>query len=239
MKSIKMPNNNSARCVIVFLKVPQKSKVKTRLSKFLDPEIVVDIYKNFVADILGMLNRSPYRIIVGYYPPHAQPEAVEWLGPGYTLMPQLGNNLGKRMANAFDKIFSKGYQRALLLGTDFPDLPESIVDEAFKSLDHNDAVIGPAVDGGYYLIGFKSDSYLPEAFDGIPWGTENVFEKTMKVFRKHGLKIHALPKWRDIDTYEDLKFFINTYAQKQSTALNTAAYLSNIELDTNTSEAIE
>ncbi len=227
---MKKPDNHSMRCVIVFLKVPQKSRVKTRLSKFLDPEIVVDIYKNFVADILGMLNRSPYRITVGYYPPHAQSEAVAWLGPGYTLMPQKGNNLGKRMANAFDKMFSKGYQHALLMGTDFPDLPGSIVDEAFKSLDNNDAVIGPAVDGGYYLIGFKSTTFLPQIFDDIPWGTEDVFEMTVKIFQKNKFKLHVLPKWRDIDTYEDLKFFYKTYSHKESTASNTAAYLASIKL---------
>ncbi len=228
-----MPNNNSARCVIVFLKVPQKSRVKTRLSKFLDPEIVVDIYKNFVADILGMLNKSPYRTIVAYYPPHAQSEAVEWLGPGYTLMPQKGKNLGKRMAHAFDKMFSKGYQHVLLIGTDFPDLPESIIDETFKSLHNNDAVIGPAVDGGYYLIGFKSNTFLPQIFDDIPWGTEDVFEITVKIFQNNKFKLHVLPKWRDIDTYEDLVFFIKTHVGKQSAAVNTAAYLSSIKLNAN------
>ncbi len=226
-----MPDNHSTRCVIVFLKVPQKSRVKTRLSKFLGPEIAVDIYRNFVADILGMLNKSPYRIIVGYYPPHAQSEAVEWLGPGYTLMPQKGNNLGKRMANAFDKIFSKGYQHALLIGTDFPDLPESIVNEAFKSLDNNDAVIGPAVDGGYYLIGFNSSTFLPQIFDDMPWGTEDVFEITVKTFQNNKSKIHVLPKWRDIDTYEDLDFFIKTHGGKQSAAANTTAYLASIKLN--------
>lgn len=134
------------------------------------------------------------------------------------------------MANAFEKMFSKGYQHALLMGTDFPDLPGSIVDEAFKSLDNNDAVIGPTVDGGYYLIGFKSTTFLPQVFDDIPWGTEDVFEMTVKVFQKNKFKLHVLPKWRDIDTYEDLKFFYKTYSQKESSASNTAAYLASIKL---------
>jgi len=221
-------NNRQNQCVIVFLKVPQKTSAKTRLAKSLGQEAATNLYINFVTDILVTLKRNRHKFIICFYPPHAQPEAADWLGHTQTLLPQRGDNLGARMSNAFIHSFSKGFQNVLLMGTDFPDLPAEIIDTAFHSLSENDAVMGPSVDGGYYLIGFSADTFLPAVFEDMPWGTEDVFEKTMKVFRNKGLKVHVLPKWRDIDTYEDLEFFIKTYTESQPTASNTAAYLKSI-----------
>ena len=194
----------------------------------MDKEIVANIYKNFVTDTLETLQRGRYNFNICFYPPQALFEATAWLGHSHTLLPQRGNNLGARMSNAFVKIFSKGFQNVLLMGTDFPDLPAKIIDTAFHSLAANDAVIGPSVDGGYYLIGFNADTFLPAVFDDMPWGTEDVFEKTIKVFSNKGLKVYVLPKWRDIDTYQDLEFFIKTYTENQPTASSTAAYLKSI-----------
>jgi len=225
---VDLPNNHKDRCVIVFLKVPQKTSVKTRLAESLGQDIATDLYKYFVADILETLKKSRHNFIICFYPPDDRPEAAGWLGHSQTLLPQLGNNLGTRMSNAFDDSFSKGFRNMILIGTDFPDLPAEIIDQAFKYLPENDAVIGPSVDGGYYLIGFNADTFLPAVFDDMPWGTENVFEKTIKVLNNKGLKIHILPKWRDIDTFEDLEVFYKTYSENKSTATNTAAYLKRI-----------
>ncbi len=199
--------------------------MKTRLAKVLGPEAATDLYVHFVTDILETLQRGRHKLIICFYPPDAQPEAAGWLGQDQILWPQQGDSLGSRMANAFIRSFSKGYQKVLLMGTDFPDLPTAFIDSAFHNLAANDAVIGPSVDGGYYLIGFRADTFWAAVFDAMPWGAEDVFEKTMTVFRSKGLKVHVLPEWRDIDTYEDLEFFIKTYTERQSTAFNTAAYL--------------
>jgi len=224
------PADPNDQCVIVFLKVPQRVPVKTRLSKSLDQEIVVNLYKNFVLDVLGMLQTGRHTTVIGFYPPQALREITSWLGRDHDYLPQQGDDLGQRMENAFDSIFQTGFRQVLLLGTDFPDLPGSIIDEAFESLHKNDAVIGPAVDGGYYLIGFNSHSFLPAVFDKIPWGSDTVFEKTMTVLGSNRSRIHVLPQWRDIDTYQDLEFFIKRHAEKGSAASNTAAYLANIKL---------
>jgi rSAM/selenodomain-associated transferase 1 len=224
------PADPNDQCVIVFLKVPLRVPVKTRLSKSLDQEIVVNLYKNFVLDVLGMLQTGRHTTVICFYPPQALQEAISWLGRNYDYLPQQGNDLGKRMENAFDSIFQKGFRQVLLLGTDFPDLPGSIIDEAFESLHKNDAVIGPAVDGGYYLIGFNLHSFLPKVFDKIPWGSDTVFQKTITVLGSNRSRIHVLPQWRDIDTYQDLKFFIKRHAENGSTASNTAAYLAGIKL---------
>lgn len=225
---MKHSSNYKNQCVVVFLKIPQKTGVKTRLAKTLGKDIVVDLYKNFVADILETLKNIQCDFIICFYPSNAQTQAAEWLGPDHTFLPQQGNNLGARMSNAFVDSFSKGFRHVLLIGTDFPDLSAQIIDNAFQCLPENDAVIGPSVDGGYYLIGFNADTFLSAVFDDMAWGTVNVFEKTMQAFNNKKLKVHVLPPWRDIDTYEDLKFFCKTYSEKQCAALHTAAYLKRI-----------
>ncbi len=230
--ALNSPADPNDQCVIGFLKVPPRVPVKTRLSKSLGREIVVNLYKNFVLDVLEMLQTGRHTVVICFYPPQALHEITSWLGRdhGYDYLPQQGDDLGQRMENAFDKMFYKGYQRAILMGTDFPDLPGRIIDEAFESLHKNDVVIGPTVDGGYYLIGFNSHSFLPAVFDKMPWGSDSVFQKTVTVLKSNRSRIHFLPPWRDIDTYQDLEFFIKRHATQGSAASNTAAYLAGIKL---------
>jgi glycosyltransferase A (GT-A) superfamily protein (DUF2064 family) len=109
------------------------------------------------------------------------------------------------MKNSFVEAFKMGSKRVVLIGSDIPDLPLEFIEEAFSSLKKEDAVIGPAYDGGYYLIGFKEKTFSPKAFDGMAWGTETVFNETMKVLKGLRQKIHTLPYQKDIDTIEDLK----------------------------------
>ena len=225
------PNCQKDRCILVFLKVPQKSVVKTRLAKVLGQGAAAGLYQNFVFDLLDTLNSGCFRFTICFHPPQARSEVADWLGHPYPVLPQQGNNLGERMANAFKQAFSQGFRHVLLVGTDFPDLPAAILDQAFNNLPENNGVIGPSTDGGYYLIGFNRNTFLPAVFDEMPWGTETVFEKTLKVFNSNRHKIHVLPKWRDIDTFEDLEFFIKTYSPKKSRASKTAAYLKSIGFD--------
>jgi glycosyltransferase A (GT-A) superfamily protein (DUF2064 family) len=109
------------------------------------------------------------------------------------------------MKNAFFEVFSKGYQNTILIGSDSPDLPGTLIEEAFLSLRDHGAVIGPSLDGGYYLIGFRADTFLPEVFDRMPWSTPDVFTRTVGIFQKKDFLIHILPQWRDVDTFDDLK----------------------------------
>jgi rSAM/selenodomain-associated transferase 1 len=120
-------------------------------------------------------------------------------------MPQAGEDLGERMKNGFVEALSMNFKRVVLIGSDIPDLPLEFIEEAFTSLQEKDAVIGPALDGGYYLIGFKKETFSPRVFEGIHWSTESVFEKTLKVLQQEGLTVHTLQPLRDIDTVEDLR----------------------------------
>jgi rSAM/selenodomain-associated transferase 2 len=129
------------------------------------------------------------------------------------------------MKIAFTRCFSEGFQSVAIIGSDSPDLPHRIIVEAFQALDKHGAVIGPSLDGGYYLIGFSRASFIPEAFDGIAWGTESVFEKTMQRLRDVGIQPHVLPPWRDIDRPEDVAALIRDNEKTDFAGSKTMSWL--------------
>jgi len=200
-------------CLLLFVKYPDKGKVKSRLSKEFGEDTVLLLYEAFVLDVLETLNKGKYRFKIYFHPPSAQEKIASWLGKSYLYMLQNGSDLGEKMKNAFASAFSEGFEKVILIGSDIPDLPKEIIDEAFAS--DGEAVIGPATDGGYYLIGFKRDTFLPHIFEGMQWSTASVFERTMEIFRKHSYNVYILPQWRDVDTPEDLKTF---YERNRNTA---------------------
>jgi len=192
-------------CLLLFVKYPDKGKVKSRLSKEFGEDTVLLLYEAFVLDVLETVKKGKCRLKICFDPPSAQEKIASWLGKSYVYMPQNGSDLGEKMKNAFASAFSEGFEKVMLIGSDIPDLKKEVIDEAFAS--DADAVIGPAADGGYYLIGFQRDSFLPHIFEGMQWSTASVFERTMELFRKHSCKVHILPRWRDVDTPEDLRAF--------------------------------
>jgi uncharacterized protein len=192
------------RCLLVMVRAPIRGRVKSRMALSLDEEIVLDLYRAFVLDTLATASALLIPVVVCFEPADATDEVARWLGDGFTYLAQKGEDLGQRMENAFRHLFSEGYQCAVLVGSDTPDLPEELIREAFVSLKQKDAVIGPARDGGYYLIGFKGDRLLPEVFQDIPWGEDCVFPRTMDFFRKHLYDVHILAEWHDMDRVEDL-----------------------------------
>ena len=192
------------KCILVFLKTPERGMVKSRLSKDMDEDVALLLYKNFILDLLETLQKGRFAIKICFYPPNSKEKVSNWLGKNYSYMPQNGIDLGERMKNAFREAFSEGFSKVLLIGSDIPDLTTAVINEAF-AFDNNAAVIGPAFDGGYYLIGFKDNTFLPDVFEGIQWGQEMVFEKTMEIFKKHNYAIHLLPQWQDIDKLDDLQ----------------------------------
>jgi glycosyltransferase A (GT-A) superfamily protein (DUF2064 family) len=109
------------------------------------------------------------------------------------------------MKNCFQRCFADGFSQVVIIGSDIPDLPPETFAEAFTALERRDAVIGPAVDGGYYLVGFREETFIPEAFEGIAWSTEGVFAETLERLIRAGVGVHRLPSRRDVDTPEDLR----------------------------------
>jgi rSAM/selenodomain-associated transferase 1 len=214
-------------CILLFVKFPEEGSVKTRLAKDIGPGFVQTLYRNFVLDLLETLKKSKWPIIIHFHPSGSGNAISSWLGKNYLYAPQNGADLGERMKNAFTDAFADGFSKVIIIGSDLPDLQKNILDMAFKALHVNDIVIGPSVDGGYYLIGFRHNSFLPEVFKGISWGTDTVLKDTLKILREKNYKAHFLPELRDVDTIEDLKAL---YERNKDTAFadsRTMKFISN------------
>ncbi len=198
---------HSDRLCILFIKAPLPGTVKSRLAAAIGSEAAADLYRMLVLDAVDMLAGTGHDVRIYYAPPEASILVAEMLGRDRPLLPQSGNDLGEKMENALRDAFSLGCDRAILVGSDIPELSAAIIDQAFAALERNDTVLGPASDGGYYLIGFRKNSLLPDVFRGIAWSTPSVFEETMKVMHSKSLRVHVLPGLHDVDTAADLKEF--------------------------------
>ena len=157
------------RCLLFFIKNPEKGKVKTRLASAIGDEMAVKLYRRFLFEMLSTLNRGTFLFYLCFYPGDSLNELKDWLGDHYLYAPQMGENLGERMKNGFMEAFSMNFKRVVLIGSDIPNLPLEFIEEAFNSLGEKDAVIGPSFDGGYYLIGFRDKTFSPEVFEGIQY----------------------------------------------------------------------
>jgi len=191
--------------LLFFIKNPEKGRVKTRLASAIGDEMALKLYRRFLLEMLSTLNRGTFLFYLWFYPGDSLNDLKNWLGDHYLYAPQMGENLGERMKNGFMEAFSMNFKRVVLIGSDIPDLPLEFIEEAFTALRNHDVVIGPALDGGYYLIGFRDETFSPKVFGGIPLSTEHVFEDTMKVLDREELTVHLLKPLRDIDTIEDLR----------------------------------
>jgi len=136
----------------------------------------------------------------------------QWLGSGIIFSQQESGDLGERMHAAFFKAFKSNLQRVVLVGTDIPGLSIDLLHKAFESMTMHDVVMGPATDGGYWLIGMKRPFNL---FQNIDWGTENVFAQTIALTKKEGLRVCLLDPLTDIDTKEDLKKLSSDFIHKK------------------------
>tara|TARA_Y100000310_G_C20702969_1_gene831806 strand:+ start:7137 stop:7793 length:657 start_codon:yes stop_codon:yes gene_type:complete len=202
--------------IIFFVKYPEKGKVKTRLAKSIGDEHALGLYKCMVEDILAMLKDTGIDFTIFYSPDDKENELKEWLGDN-KFVAQQGKDLGEKMKNAFTFVFKDDeIKNAIIIGSDSPDIPEKLIFEAFDPLEKNEAVIGPSFDGGYYLLGFTKQSFIPEVFNGIDWSTEKVFEQTMKILLDHNKKVSLLQRWADIDTIDELKEFAEKNKNKES-----------------------
>ncbi len=212
-------------CVLLFVKFPEKEKVKHRLAVALTEEIAVELYRNFVLDTLSMLEELSLPFFVCFYPPEDQKKFIAWLGTQYPFLPQEGTDFGRRMRGCFEKAFVLGFHRVVLIGSDSPDLPSGYLKGALSALQKQDAVLGPAVDGGYYLIGFRKETFTPSVFDNIPWSTPSVLAKTMTILKKANRSIHVLPPWSDVDTIDDLDLLISRSDNTAFKSSRTISYI--------------
>lgn len=190
--------------LLVFLKRPAAGEVKTRLAAALGSAVAADLYRVLAEEVVRRTapREAEYARLLFFTPPEARGEMEAWL-PGEAWLAQQGADLGARMDAAFAEAFRRGARRAALVGSDSPWVSRERVLEALRSLDDHDAVLGPASDGGYYLLAL--DRPRPELFQGIAWSTPSVFAATVERAGALGLAVRMLGVLPDVDTLDDVR----------------------------------
>lgn len=186
--------------LLIFTKNPVPGKVKTRLAATVGNVVAFSVYKQLVKHTSVITSGLPVDKFVFYSDEVVQEDV--WNKKHYLKQLQQGNNLGERMNNAFVLTFKKGVNKVVVIGTDCPGLDAVIIMNAFTYLDKYNVVIGPAADGGYYLLGMKQ--HHPQLFENIPWSTDIVFEETISKCVASQLDYWLLPVLNDIDKEKDL-----------------------------------
>ena len=189
----------SKNLLLIFTRNPELGKVKTRLAKSIGNKNALDIY-NLLLNKTKEITQNTTCDKAVYYSIKVRENDI-WEASIYQKHQQEGKDLGVRMQNAFKKSFTTGYQKVIIIGSDLFDLTENHIHDAFEKLETNDVVIGPAEDGGYYLLGMKK--LEPHIFENKDWGTSSVREETLKDLQK--VNVHLLEELNDIDVIEDIE----------------------------------
>lgn len=187
--------------VMLFAKAPRLGMVKTRLARDIGDARALDVYRS-VGHHVAAAVAAEYPVTVWYDPPDAEPEMRSWLGD-YECREQVGRDLGERMARAFREHFARGEHPVVAIGADAPAVSAQTIADAEALLRGADVVIGPAHDGGYYLLG--SDRPHDDLFRDVPWGSADVLGITVRHCADLHLSVGLLEVQRDIDTVEDLR----------------------------------
>tara|TARA_R110002072_G_scaffold303094_1_gene493214 strand:+ start:13472 stop:14164 length:693 start_codon:yes stop_codon:yes gene_type:complete len=200
------------RTLGIFAKQPVPGRVKTRLARDWGNERAAALYECFVRDLLSRFVRDGNRRVIGFAPDND--EARQWFdtasqpltdAEAWTLWPQPESNLGGRMTTFFETWTESADHRTILIGSDSPSLPDEYLEQAWLLLETNDCVLGPATDGGYYLIGLRgtvADFGAP--FRNVEWSTAGVLAQTVERLKQHDLSLGLLPPWYDVDSVEDV-----------------------------------
>jgi rSAM/selenodomain-associated transferase 1 len=194
----------SENALVVFVKRPAPGAVKTRLAATIGRAAAARLHRALAEHVLESTTprAGEYERLVFFDPPDALADMRAWL-PGVRLLPQSSGDLGDRMADAFARAFARGARRVAIVGTDTPDVSRETVTEALAALEASDVVIGPAEDGGYYLLALKTPRR--ELFSGIAWSTPSVCAETQARAGAAGLSVCRLRPLRDVDTLDDLR----------------------------------
>jgi rSAM/selenodomain-associated transferase 1 len=190
--------------LLVLVKEPSPGQVKTRLAQTIGAKAAAELYRLLSEEVLRRTapRESEHQRLVFFAPSQARAAMACWL-PGETLIAQVEGDLGARMAGAFEEAFRRGARRALLIGTDVPGLSRELLVEGFAALEDHDLVLGPARDGGYYLLGL--DRPQPALFRSIAWSTSSVLATTVERAGALGLSVRLLETLGDVDTGPDLR----------------------------------
>lgn len=187
------------QALIIFVRKPEMGKVKTRLAADVGDEKALAIYKHLLQHTFNVCNQVNADKFVFYH--EAIVEHDIWNAAGFSKKLQAAADLGEKMKIAFQELFSNGYKEVIIIGSDCLQLSSQIIEEAFSLLKIKDTVIGPAKDGGYYLLGMRTMHKF--IFDNKKWSTGSVCSKTIAELEQRRLSVGLLPELTDVDTEED------------------------------------
>lgn len=189
----------------MFVKNPEPGRVKTRLAAAIGDSAAAQLYRGFVTDLIQRFRSTGSRRVLAYSPAEAACREffTQQSAGSYELWPQPITGLGTRMRQFFEAF---GPEPVVLIGSDSPTLPAGFPDVAFAMLKHADVVLGPATDGGLYLIGLNQQRRAWPIFDGIDWSTARVLDQVMRRLVELEARVEVLPPWYDIDEPNDLSF---------------------------------
>jgi uncharacterized protein len=196
--------------LIIFVKNPEKGKVKTRLAKDIGDDQALHVYHRLLQYTKGISKPLNSEKLV-YYSDFIDNNDL-WDNMTFEKHLQNGADLGERMQNAFAEAFARGQQRVLIIGSDCVELETYMIKEAFAVLESNDVVIGPAKDGGYYLLGMRK--FYPTLFENKPWSSEDLLMDTIIDLKKLNAPYYLLKTLSDIDHVEDLALMSKLPEQK-------------------------
>jgi hypothetical protein len=194
--------------LLIFLRYPEAGKVKTRLAADIGPRRAAEVYERLLRRTLGVVREfkrnTPATRIVLFHTPDDPVEKLmaRFRGP-WEFRPQEGEHLGMRMSNALRSAFADGADKAVLIGTDLVDVEAADIKRAFENIGEKVVVLGPAADGGFYLIG--ADRPVDSALDFDEWGACGVFSRTARGLAACGFKIHRTAERNDVDCVRDLR----------------------------------
>ena len=189
----------SDKALLIFTRNPELGKCKTRLAATVGDEAALHIYKFLLRHTAEITEKIKVDKFV-YYSEGLHKEDI-WDDNRYTKRVQRGEDLGARMENAFAEAFTSGYRSVVIIGSDLYDFTQPEIEHAFKQLQDHEVVIGPAKDGGYYLLGMKT--LKPHLFAHKKWGTTTVLQETLNDLKQES--VAQLPPRNDVDYYEDIK----------------------------------
>jgi uncharacterized protein len=193
-------------CLIIFTRYPEPGKVKTRLIPALGDVGAATLHQRMAEHTLAQakaLRQNRNLSIEVWFTGGSIAQMQVWLGADVAYQLQPVGDLGDRMVSAFKSAFCKGHTAAVIVGTDCPDLSSALLKQSFEALERQELVLGPAIDGGYYLIGVRR--FVPELFEGIAWSTAEVLEQTLEIAQQLDLAPVLLPYLSDIDRPQDLE----------------------------------
>jgi rSAM/selenodomain-associated transferase 1 len=187
----------------VFVKVPEPGQVKTRLSPPLSSQEACRLYTAFIQDLFDRVGRLKKVRGTVFYTGGELDVLRDYIPKSYEEIAQEGESLGDRMSAAFEHLLAGEGRTAILIGSDSPDIPVQYIKRAFLKLKHKDVVLGPAADGGYYMVGLRAPA--PALFAGVEWGEHLVLKQTLDNIKSQQLTLSLMPLWYDVDTPASLR----------------------------------